>query len=429
MDIIKLLLAIGAEEDYNTESLDIMSGFQTASLKPDEEVYVRRPKGLTDADMPAIVKLKKALNGLPQASARFRQHIDTILRSFGCVPTSQHPCVYILKHEGVTAYIPVFVDDIGLLSKDKKIFQYIKDKLSEHFTITVNDDMNYYLGMHIVRDRKRRTMELFQTRYTNDMLYKFKIDINALSFPSTPLVWDTTTELSQSTSPFLNEQGIKDYQSRVGSLLHLANVTRNDLLFGVQLASRNSKNPTQANLAMVNRMLNYVAGTRHLGIKLHSGEGIKLYATVDSSYATHKDSKSHTGCTLSIGKSSGSFKSASKKQPITADSSTVAEFIGCHMVLKHILSTRIFLEELGFPQEQPTILYQDNLSTIAMINNPAHGKRTRHLEIRFNMIREHIQNGNVTMQYLSTDRMTSDILTKALAKLQFENIRPLILGM
>ncbi len=429
MDIIKLLLAIAAEEDLEMESIDVKSAFQTAPLKPEEEVYIRRPKGLTDKHMPPIVRLKKALNGLPQASARFRDHMDKILRSFGCVPTSQHPCVYILKHEGVTAYIPVFVDDIGLLAKDKTIFQYIKEQLSKHFTITINDDMNYYLGMHIVRDRKNRSMDLFQTRYLNDMLQKFKIDPTATSFPSTPLLWDTSDDKNQKPSPLLDAEGIRNYQSRVGSLLHLANITRNDLLFGVQLASRNNKSPTEANLAMVNRMLNYVAGTRTLGVRLHSGEGIQLYATVDSSYGTHKDCKSHTGCTLSIGKSSGSFKSCSKKQPITADSSTVAEFIGCHIVLKHILSARIFLEELGYPQKQPTILFQDNLSTIAMINNPAHSKRTRHLEIRFNMIREHIQNGNITMQYLSTDKMTSDILTKALAKHQFEAIRPLILGM
>jgi len=87
---------------------------------------MKRPKGLTDADMPEVVQLCSALNGLPQASARFREHIDKILRSFGCVPTSQHPCVYVLHHNNQTAFIPVFVDDIGLMSKNKEIFSYIK---------------------------------------------------------------------------------------------------------------------------------------------------------------------------------------------------------------------------------------------------------------------------------------------------------------
>ncbi len=332
-----------------------------------------------------------------------------------------------MNHEGSTAYIPVFVDDIGLMAKDRKIFEYIKAQLSQHFQLTVNSDMNYYLGMHIVRDRKARSIDLYQTRYINDMLNKYNINETSDSYPSTPLLWDDRKDKPQ--APMLNSNLIQFYQSKVGSLMHLAHITRNDLLYGVQLASRAMKAPTHDHMKMVDRMLLYIAGTRHLGLRLHSGEGIQLYATVDSSYGTHEDSKSHTGCTLHIGKSSGSFKSASKKQPIIADSSTLAEFVGCHMALKHILAMRHFLEELGYPQHEPTILYQDNLSTIAMINNPAHGKRTRHLEIRFNMIREHIAKGTVTMQYLPTETMTSDILTKALAKHQFENIRPLILGL
>ena len=87
--------------------------------------------GIADRGYTLAKKLKKALNGLPQASARFREHMDKILKSFGCKPTSQHPCVYVLEHEGSKAYIPVFVDDVGLMAKDKKIFQFIKEKLAE----------------------------------------------------------------------------------------------------------------------------------------------------------------------------------------------------------------------------------------------------------------------------------------------------------
>ena len=429
MDIIKLLLAIAAEENLDLESVDIRSAFQTAPLRDYEKVYVRRPKGLTEKDMPAVVQLKSALNGLPQASARFRQHMDTILRSFGCVPTSQHPCVYILEHDGSKAYIPVFVDDIGMMSKDKKIFEYIKKQLSKHFTITVNADMNYYLGMHIIRDRKNKSIDLYQTKYVNEIMEKFNIDLNAKSYPTTPLLWEEKKDRDAADIIYLDEHGITKYQSKVGSLLHLAKITRNDILYAVSAASRMAKAPTTRSMKMVDRILQYVAGTRNLGIRLHSGEGIQLYATVDSSYASHTDSKSHTGVTLHIGRTSGSFNSISKKQPITADSSTVAEFIGCHMALKLILSTRIFLEELGFPQKEPTILYQDNLSTIAMIYNPAHSKKTRHLEVRFNMIREHVKDARIRLVYLPTETMTSDILTKGLMNFAHERIRPRILGM
>ena len=90
---------------------------------------------------------------------------------------------------------------------------------------------------------------------------------------------------------------------------------------------------------------------------------------MDASYATHADSKSHTGFTLHIGKDSGSIMATSKKQKIIADSSTIAEFIATHIVAKEIHWCRRLLTSLGYPQKDPTILYEDNKSTISMIKN------------------------------------------------------------
>ena len=49
---------------------------------------------------------------------------------------------------------------------------------------------------------------------------------------------------------------------------------------------------------------------------------------------------------------------------------------------------REFLSELGYPQLESTVLGEDNMSTIAMINNDCNGQKTTHIEIRFNLIRE-----------------------------------------
>ena len=69
--------------------------------------------------------------------------------------------------------------------------------------------------------------------------------------------------------------------------------------------------------------------------------GVVLYATVDASYGTHDDRKSHSGCTLHIGEGSGAFLSRCKKQTVTADSSTVAEFIATHLAAKEIMWARV----------------------------------------------------------------------------------------
>eukprot|EP01031_Cornospumella_fuschlensis_P031801 gene31801-38441_t len=178
----------------------------------------------------------------------------------------------------------------------------------------------------------------------------------------------------------------------------------------------------------VDRILQYVAGTPTLGLTFQSSEGIKLYATVDASYGNHTDRKSHTGVTLHIGRTSGSFLSRSKKQTITADSSTVAEFVATHVAAKEIMWVRSLLSELGYPQVGPTILFEDNKSTIHMINNDSHTQKTKHVDIRYHLIREQIQNQVISMEHLSTREMTSDMLTKALPPAPYLHLRPQLLG-
>ena len=61
----------------------------------------------------------------------------------------------------------------------------------------------------------------------------------------------------------------------------------------------------------IDRVLDYLVNTADLGLVLGGLGGVKLYATVDASYGTHDDRKSHSGCTLHIGVGSGAFFSRS----------------------------------------------------------------------------------------------------------------------
>ena len=425
-ETVKVCLAIAATEDMELESVDIKTAFLNSPLKNDEVIYMRRPLGLTDQHMPAIVKLKKCIYGMKQASAYFHSHSDAVLKSFGCVPTPEDDCCYTLEYMGKKAIINKHVDDFGIMSTSREILTYVKSKLAEVYEITVNEDMKYYLGYNIKRDRAHKKIFLDQSAYIDEIANKFSIPADG-SFPSTPMDYFTPPEKIQGV-PLL-ENKIKEYQSKVGSVLWLAIMTRPDILYAVSMASTKTKNPTTSDLAAVDKILSYLVGTKDLKLKLGSDQGVVLYATVDSSYASHKDSKSHSGMTLHIGLDSGSIMSVSKKQKITADSSTVAEFIAAHLAAKEVLWCRRLLASLGYPQIDPTVLFEDNMSTIAMIKNKSNGKRTKHLGVRFNMIRELVENLVIVVRHLTSKEMTSDILTKALAPAPFIHLRKKILGL
>ena len=139
--------------------------------------------------------------------------------------------------------------------------------------------------------------------------------------------------------------------------------------------------------------------------------------------------KSHTGCTLHLGRKSGSVFSLSKKQTVTADSSTVAELIAAHLAAHEIMWARNFLLELGYPQTDPTTLFEDNLSTISLIINKGNGQRSKHIDLRYNFVREQVVEKVLAMIHLPGVDMTSDILTKPLGPTAFLHLRPKLLGM
>ena len=54
---------------------------------------------------------------------------------------------------------------------------------------------------------------------------------------------------------------------------------------------------------------------------------------------------------------------------------------------KGIMWARALLGEMGHTQLKPTILGEDNMSTITMINNDSNSFKIKHIEIRFNTCR------------------------------------------
>jgi hypothetical protein len=420
-------LGIAGEENYEICCVDVETAFLHSPIPSDQTIYMRRPVGLTDNDMPEIVELDKCIYGLPQASNRFREHSDGVLRGIGFVPTISDPCVYVMYKDGGKVYALIHVDDIGLIGTTVEILTYVKQRLSQTYKLK-ETDMSNYLGMHITRDRQNRTITLLQTGYIDSLLVKFDPEMQEFpSIPSTPML--TVTGSPPPVSNLLGKHGVTEYQGMVGSLMYLASQTRPDILYAVCAHARYSKSPTADNREGVIRILQYIKNTRMLGLRLHSGEGIVLYATVDASYACHTDLKSHTGCTLHLGRKSGSVFSLSKKQTITADSSTVAELIAAHLAAHEIMWARNLLLELGYPQTNPTTLFEDNLSTISLIVNKGNGQRSKHIDLRYNFVREQVVEQVLDMIHLPGVDMTSDILTKPLGPTAFLHLRPRLLGM
>jgi hypothetical protein len=191
------------------------------------------------------------------------------------------------------------------------------------------------------------------------------------------------------------------------------------------LATR-TKDPSRGDICELLRGLAYLKGTKELGIHLKPSTDLEIQAHVDTSFAPHKDFKSHTGVVISLGQ--GPIFVKSTKQRIVTKSSTESELVGLSDATTQVVWTREFLMEQGYNMG-PANIYQDNQSTIAMVNSQrAPNAASRHINVRHYFVRDRQEQGQVQVLYKPTDDMIADMLTKPLQGKKFRLLRDLLLN-
>lgn len=65
----------------------------------------------------------------------------------------------------------------------------------------------------------------------------------------------------------------------------------------------------------------------------------------------------------------------------------------------------------------------DNTSAINISKNYVQHSRTKHIEKRYNFLRDHVEKGNIALEFVCTDYQIPNILTKPIACKWFEKLR------
>ena len=79
-----------------------------------------------------------------------------------------------------------------------------------------------------------------------------------------------------------------------------------------------------------------------------------------------------------------------------------------------IMWLRNLYHEIGYTQNDPTLLVGDNQSVLAIATNLQYHNQSRHFALDKHFIRKTIQMGATRLEYCCTDDMVADVLTKAL---------------
>ncbi len=77
------------------------------------------------------------------------------------------------------------------------------------------------------------------------------------------------------------------------------------------------------------------------------------------------------------------------------------------------------MSELGFAPGKPNTLYGDNQASISIAKNPVGHTQAKQIDIRFHYLRELVERGAISIEYIATTAMLADGLTKPLAPVAF----------
>ena len=157
-------------------------------------------------------------------------------------------------------------------------------------------------------------------------------------------------------------------------------------------------------------IVKYLKGTPSLGLTFTNDIEPVLEAFLDASHLLHWDSKGHSGMAYRLGSDvSACFDFSSKKQSLVTRSSSESEIYaidkGCH----DIEWLRQLLKFLRCPQPNPTLIHEDNESSIFLSKGEAkYSNKSKHIYYAIQAIKE----GTAKIQYIPTGEQIADILTK-----------------
>ncbi|GJS63426.1 putative ribonuclease H-like domain-containing protein [Tanacetum coccineum] len=236
----------------------------------------------------------------------------------------------------------------------------------------------------------------------------------------------STPELCDLFAKIIRDSSLSPSHYRDDCTLLYLQLSRPDLQFAICMCARYQARPPKSTYSGVNGDLWVSKRNVNQGLWYPKNSSIALTTFADADHAGCQDTRRSTfGSMQFLGDRLVSW--SSKRQKSIAISSTKAEYIAMLGCCAQILWMRSQLTDygLGFNKIQ---MYYDNKSAIALSCNNVQHSRSKHINIRFHFIKEHLENGMIELYFVNTEYQLADIFTKALTR---EKIKFLInkLGM
>lgn len=401
---VRVFLSLCAIMDYELHSVDITNAFVQGTL--DEDVYMTQPPGYDDGTT-KVCKLLKSLYGLKQAPRVWSKKLQAFLLSLGAVQCLSDGALYILESHRGRVILLVYVDDILLASANKASVLALKHQILHQFPGKDLGETDFFLQVSIQRDRRNRTIYLSQRRHIEKIVTACNLD--AAKTKSIPMISKVYADPS---GPLLGDAPASQYRSIIGGIMHISNYTRPDVAFAVNYLSRFMASPAANHLARAKDIVTYLKGSAALRLRLGGATAPIFHGCCDADFAACVNTrKSTSGYALFLG--TGIVDWQSRRQATVSRSTAEAEYIAAGEISKAVSYMTGLGMQLKIPHKTIAVGI-DNQAAKALTEDPLSASRTKHVDIAYHHVRDRVQHGLMTLNFLPSMNNTADIMTKPL---------------
>ena len=403
---LRMVLAWAADNGLVVHQMDVKTAFLQADLE--EDIYITLPPEVQSGDGDLVVyKAEKAIYGLKQAPRAWYDTLRGALEGFEFVAGDADTALFVRRGKYGNTVIICHVDDMLFVGSDEDVAA-AKDQVKSAFEVTDLGEVAYHLGMEVTRDWDKGTISLSQRKYTAEVLARFGMtDARYAKVPADP-----KSKLQAAVGDPLDAAGISLYREKVGCLMYLASCTRPDISQTVGALARFMSAPTSVHNKAVRQVMRYLAGTRDLGLVYGgSDQTNQPYGYSDADWAGDLDSRRSTSGFVFL-MAGAAVSWGSKLMQGVCTSTQESEYKAGARACKEAIWLTQLCGDLGI-EVDCMIIKGDNTAAIALASNPMVAERSKHIDVQHHFLRERVMSGEVEFNYLPTNLMVADSLTKA----------------
>ncbi|CAI7799449.1 unnamed protein product [Closterium sp. NIES-53] len=391
MTILRVLLHVAAQRDYELHSLDFSIAFLHGSLH--EEIWLRPPPGFTGT-FPAGSQwsLCPPVYDLRHAPREWHDTLRTALAALGFAPSTADPSLFLCTDTLLPPfYVLVYVKNLVFAFADTEALTLVKSKLQKRHTCTdlVRQAWGSCLGDGVLL-----------SSWVDDSATQRSSQGYTFSLGSGSLSWRST----RSSSVLSSSCEAEIYASAMAS---------QEIRWLTYLLNRLGRAASFASSFRGQLRLAHVATRANTDDVFTKALPSACFALL---LLLTEDLTSVGGFICCVG--GGPTAWESKKQVDQALSLVKSEYMALFRAVREIVWQRRLLAELGEEQQGPTPLYCDSQGAIALAKNPVLHGLSKHMRVMWHWTRSMVAAGEVDLRYVKTTGEPADMMTKRLVEQQ-----------